>query len=118
MRRKKNGSLLYQINEQLKSLQRFGQSRHEAKLAYRAEQEAKGERWNPATADGIYAYKTFDAYKQTAMEFSAWLKTSHPEVKNLGQIGQEVAVSYLQQRQADGKSGNLNKMPRDLGSSI
>lgn len=104
MGRKKTGSLVYQINEQLKSLQRFGQSRHQAKLAYRAEQEAKGEKWNPATADGIYSYKTYDAYKQTAMEFSAWLKGSHPEIRNLSQIGQDVAISYLQQRQADGKS--------------
>lgn len=102
--KKKNGSLAYQINQKLQGLKRFGQSRHEAKQAYRASQEAKGEKWNPAKAEGIFSFKTYDAYKQTAMEFSKWLRENHSDIKTLDQISQEHAIRYLQGRQAEGKS--------------
>ncbi len=123
MGRKKNGSLVYQVNGRLKSLQRFGQSRHQAKLDYRAQQEAKNEAWNPAKAEGIYSYKTFDAYKQTAMEFSTWLKENHSEIRDIGQIGQDIAISYLQQRQNDGKSAytiskDMSAINKIFGSQI
>ena len=44
MGRQKHGSIVYQLNERLKSLQRFGESKHSAKYKYRREQEAKGEK--------------------------------------------------------------------------
>lgn len=104
MPRQKNGSLIYQLNERLKSLQRFGQSKHVAKAEYRRQQEAKGEKWNPAFAQGIFSYQTYNAYKQSAMEFGLWLKKEHPEIKNINNVGKEHAINYLLARQAEGKS--------------
>lgn len=104
MPRQKNGSLVYQLNERLKSLQRFGQSKHAAKRDYRNKQSSNGEKWNPAFADGIYSFKTYDAYKQTVMEFGTWLKKEHPEVKKLNEVNKGHAIKYLQARQSEGKS--------------
>ena len=104
MGRQKHGSIVYQLNERLKSLQRFGQSKHSAKYEYRREQESKGEKWNPAYAKGIFFYKTYSAYKQTVMEMAAWIKKEHPEIKTLAGVKKEHAIKYLQYRQNDGKS--------------
>jgi hypothetical protein len=102
--RQKHGSLIFQLTQHLKSLQRFGQSKHSAKADYRRQQEAKGKKWNPAFASGIFSFNTYNAYKQTAVEFAGWLKESHPGIKIMNQITKEHAIQYLQMRQTDGKS--------------
>jgi len=102
--RVKNGSIIYQITERLKSLQCFGQSKHQAKKEYRDQKKDNGEKWNPAFAEGIYSYKTFDAYKQTAMVMAKWIKTEHPEIKRIDGINKNIAIQYLQMRQNEGKS--------------
>lgn len=104
MGRQKNGTIIYQLNAKLDSLKRFGQSKHEAKEVFKLEQKAKGETWNPASAPGIYSYRTFDSYHQTAMEFSRWLKQNHPEIKDIRLIDKDVIIQYLQLRQSEGKS--------------
>jgi hypothetical protein len=104
MGRQKIGSLIYQLTERLKSLQRFGQSKHTAKAAYRRKQEAHGEKWNPAFAEGIYSYNTYYAYKQTAVEFANWAKKELPGVKRVDCFTKEHIIKYLQERQTTGKS--------------
>lgn len=104
MGRQKHGSLIFQLTEHLKSLQKFGQSKHAAKAEYRRHQEVKGEKWNPATAKGIFSYKTYNAYRQSAVEFAGWLKQNHPGIKIMNQITKEHAIQYLQMRQSGGKS--------------
>lgn len=104
MPRQKHGSLIFQLTEYLKSLQCFGQSKHVAKIEYRRQQEAKGEKWNPSAAWGIFSFKTYNGYKQTAIEFARWLKQNYSEIKIMNQIKKEHTVHYLQSRQQDGKS--------------
>lgn len=104
MARRKSGSLYHQMKRELQKLDRIGQSKHEAKQAYRVECEAKGERWNPAQAKGIHSIATMTAYEQTSREFSTWLKESHPEVRKTNQVEREHMKSYLLYRQEQGLS--------------
>ncbi len=55
-------------------------------------------------ARGIFSHNTYNAYKQTAVEFAGWLKQSHPGIKVMNQITKEQAIQYLQKRQAEGLS--------------
>ncbi len=104
MGRVKFGSIIHQMNMRMNSLKRFGQSKHDAKADFRLEQKAKGDVWNPASAPGIYSFKTFDSYHQTSMEFAKWLKQNHPEIKDIQVIDKAIVIQYLQFRQQDGKS--------------
>lgn len=105
MSRRKQGSLFHQINKYMnKELNRIGHSKHEAKLLYRKEAENRGIKWNPAKAPGIYSIKTMEAYKQTAQEFSHWMKKHYPEVKNIKDVERFHTKMYLEQRQEEGKS--------------
>jgi len=104
MTRQKHGSLIYQLNERLISLQKFGQSKHVAKKDYRNKQVANGEKWNPAYAEGIFSFTTYNAYKQTVMEFGTWLKKEHTDIKLLNGISKGHAIQYLQSRQSEKKS--------------
>lgn len=100
----KLGSLKYQVTQKLNALNRIGESKHQAKQDYRNACESANLKWNPAKADGIFSYKTMDAYRQSALEFSGWLKENHSDVKDINNITREHAISYLQQRQEQGKS--------------
>jgi len=104
MGRQKLGSLKYQISQRLQELNRIGESKHQAKQDYRRACENANLKWNPAKADGIFSYKTMDAYRQSAIEFSSWLKQNHPEIKDINNIKKEHAIAYLRQRQEQGKS--------------
>ena len=104
MARRKTGSLYHQAKRELKKLDCIGQSKHEAKEIYRAECEARGEKWNPAKAKGIHSIATMRAYEQTAKEFTTWVKANHPAVKNINQIEPEHMKSYLLHRQEQGLS--------------
>lgn len=100
----KLGSLKYQISQRMQELNRIGESKHQAKQDYRRASENANLKWNPAKADGIFSYKTMDAYRQSAVEFSGWLKQNHPDIRDINNITREHAISYLQQRQDQGKS--------------
>jgi site-specific recombinase XerC len=88
----------------MREMQRFGESKHQAKSEYRNACEVAGVRWNPATANGIFSFKTYDAYRQTAVEFSEWLKSNHSDIRDINAITRENIKEYLQQRQENGKS--------------
>lgn len=60
--------------QQLEKKKCMGKSRHEAKL--QAKEQVK-------KVDGIYSYKTYDAYKQSSKIFIKWIKTEYPEIKNI-----------------------------------
>lgn len=105
MGRRKEGSIFHQINKHInKDLNFIGHSKHEAKQYYRQECEARGIQWNPAKAPGIYSVKTMEAYKQTAQEFSHWMKQHHPEVRTFQQIERHHTKMYLEERQERGLS--------------
>jgi site-specific recombinase XerC len=104
MAKQKHGSLIYQFNQRMKELDRIGESKHEAKQNYRQACERAHVPWNPAKADGIFAHKTWDAYKQSSMQFGAWLKETHREIKKINQIERSHVKEYLLQRQRENKS--------------
>lgn len=104
MAKQKLGSFKYQIQQRLKELDRIGQSKHQAKQAYRQACENARVPWNPAKADGIYSIKTMQAYRQTVLEFAGWIKDRHSEVKSLMNVPRGYVVEYLQQRQFENKS--------------
>lgn len=102
--RSKPGSFTYQIIERLHELNRIGESKHQAKLDFRKACEYYNIPWNPAQAEGIFSVRTMNAYKQTAFEFTTWIKDKHSENKDLMNIPKEHAIEYLQHRQSEGKS--------------
>ncbi|WP_158095166.1 site-specific integrase [Gottfriedia luciferensis] len=104
MAREHKGSMRYQVIERLKSLDRTGHSKKEAKQLYRERCQEQGVTWNPAKADGIYSFQTFEAYKKTAMDFTSWLISSDIKLKDINLVKQEQVIAYLQQRQTEGKS--------------
>ena len=104
MAKQKLGSFKYQIQQRLRELDRIGQSKHQAKQAYRQACENANVPWNPAKAEGIHSIRTMEAYRQTAFEFTGWLKENHPECKDLMNVPREHVIAYLQQRQSEGKS--------------
>ena len=54
--------------------------------------------------DGIYSYKTYDAYKQSSKIFIKWIKTEYPEIKNISDIDKDVCALYIQNRAKQGVS--------------
>ena len=75
-------------------------SRHQAKKEYK---EMMGKN-NANRTMGIHSYKTYDAYKQTSIEFIRHLRSENKDLKNISQIKKEHIVDYLKHRQDDGKS--------------
>lgn len=73
----------------------MGKSRHEAKL--QAKEQGK-------KVDGIYSYKTYDAYKQSSKTFIKWIKTEYPEIKNISDIDKDICALYIQNRAKQGVS--------------
>lgn len=61
---RKNGSLAYQIQKELQSKTRFGQSRHLAKE-------------DGSAKDGIYSYSTFKTYMRMCNQFAKYCKDNH-----------------------------------------
>lgn len=104
MGRQKLGSLKYQIAQRFNALNRIGESKHQAKQALRTASENAKVPWNPAKADGIFSVKTMEGYRQTAQEFSGWLKANHPEIRDINNVTKEHSIAYLQHRQEQGKS--------------
>lgn len=93
----KLGSLVYQINQRFKELERFGQSKHKAKQEIRAKHPGE----MPKTP-GIYSHKTMTAYRQTLKEFTPFLKEKN--IKNIADVTEEHIKEYLQSRQDKGLS--------------
>ena len=73
----------------------MGKSRHEAKL--QAKEQGK-------KVDGIYSYKTYDAYKQSSKTFIKWIKTEYAKIKNISDIDKDICALYIQNRAKQGVS--------------
>lgn len=115
-----NGGLQFRLSE----LARFGQSRHEAKLATReAYQQAHGDLkgFNPSKVDGVYSIQTMESYRKTAMEFSRW--AADQGIKNAKQVTPEVCSQYLRSRQESGCSAytvskDMSALNKTLGYDL
>lgn len=91
----KRPSLSYQMFSRLDELNCIGQSRHEAKL------EAKGQN---KKVEGLYSYKSYDAYKNSSKQFTSWIKENYKEVKYIKDITKEMAKEYIKHRESKGYS--------------
>lgn len=87
----KRPSLGHQFHQALESKKAIGQSRHEAKAEGTAHQ-------------GIYSYKTYDAYKNSSKQFAKWIKSEFPEVKYLSEIDRDMCKKYIKHREQSGCS--------------
>ena len=81
--------------QQLEKKKCMGKSRHEAKL--QAKEQGK-------KVDGIYSYKTYDAYKQSSKTFIKWIKTEYAKIKNISDIDKDICALYIQNRAKQGVS--------------
>jgi hypothetical protein len=93
-----NGSLILQFNNKLKSMRRFGQSRHKNKIEIREIAKLTGEK-HTNRADGIYSHITYENYKQHVMLFARYLKEDNIGIKNINQITPKIAHKYLEKLQ-------------------
>lgn len=57
-----------------------------------------------AIYDRIYSDLSLKTHLSRIEQFAGWLKDTHPEVRDLGDISKDIAGEYLQQQVADGKS--------------
>lgn len=87
----KRPSLGHQFHQALESKKKIGQSRHKAKEQGTAH-------------EGIYSYKTYDAYKNSSKQFAKWIKSEFPQVKYLSEIDKEMCKKYIKHREQSGCS--------------
>lgn len=86
-----------QMFRALNALNRFGQSKYQAKQeSYR--QGTKGK------VEGIYSKKTMQDYKKVAEQFNTWAKSKDYHFHSLSEVSDEHIKQYLTERQADGRS--------------
>ena len=97
-------SLGIQLHERMEELNRIGQTKHDKKVMVQQFAKNNDLYINPLKNDGIYSYSTYNAYKQTSIEFTRWLQQIYPDVKNINQITSEHAKEYLLYRQDKGLS--------------
>lgn len=97
----KRGSLNYQINQRMKQMERFGDSRHQAKKEYK---EMVGNKNTHNKTVGIHNYNTFNAYKSSCKQFTSYLKENHAEVKNIEDIKSEHVKEFIKYREEQGYS--------------
>ena len=93
----KRGSLVYQINQRFKALEKFGESKHKAKQEYK-DLHPK----STPKVEGIYSHKTMAAYRQTLKEFTPFLRAK--KIKDLKDVTENDIKEYLQSRQKKGLS--------------
>ena len=110
----KRPSLAYQFHQALESKKKIGESRHEAK-------EIAGKQ--NAKVEGIYSYKTYDAYKQASKTFCKWIKTEFPQVKYLSEIDRDMCKKYIKHREQTGCSAytysqDMAMISKTLGISL
>ncbi len=90
----------YQMHCRMEEMKCIYESRHQAKKEYK---EMMGKNESNRTI-GIHSHLTYDAYKQTSIEFIRYIRSEYKDVKDISQIEKEHVVEYLQHRQNDGKS--------------
>ena len=90
----------HQLYVRMQSMECIGESRHDAKKEYK---EMMGK--NPSNRTmGIHSYLSYDAIKQTSIEFTRYLKVKHKSIKDVSHIKKEHVEEYLRNRQEKGIS--------------
>lgn len=117
-----NKSLNYQLHERMQALNCIGESRHQAKEEYRQYCQTNKIAYNPTKTVGIHSYNTYESYKQTSKEFTAWIKLRYPQIKKIDSITKDMCVEYLKSRQetcsAYTVSKDMSALNKLFGSDI
>ena len=100
-RTNKRGSFVHQVNQRMKEMERFGESRHEAKEEYR---EMMGTNQTHNRTVGIHNYNTFNAYKSTCKQFTEWAKNEGIKLRNIEDVKEEHIRDYVKYRAEQGYS--------------
>ncbi|MDY5213421.1 site-specific integrase [Intestinibacter sp.] len=106
----KRPSLGHQFHQALESKKCIGESRHEAKK-------------QGVAHEGIYSYKTYDAYKNSSKQFAKWVKSEFPWVKYLSEIDRDMCKKYIKFREQSGCSAytysqDMAMISKTLGISL
>lgn len=104
MARNHYGSLKHQISQRLKSLNRIGQKKHQAKMEEKERCYSNKERWNPARVEGIHGAKTMEHYTKIGHRWATWAKENVPELIKGRAICdmRDAAARYIKDREARG----------------
>lgn len=90
----------YQMHCRMEKMKCIGESRDIAKKEYK---EMMGK--NPSNRTmGIHSFLSYDAIKQTSIEFIRHLKIEYKSIKDISQIKKDHVEEYLKFRQNDGKA--------------
>ena len=100
-RTNKRGSFNYQINQRMKDMEKFGESRHEAKEEYR---EMMGTNQTHNRTVGIHSHGTFNAYKSTCKQFTEWAKNEGIKLRNIEDVKEEHIRGFVKYRAEQGYS--------------
>ncbi|MEN6350308.1 MAG: hypothetical protein ABFD08_13040 [Syntrophomonas sp.] len=98
----KKPSLFYQMNMSLRSQQRFGCSKHQAKQVAIEKAHAEGRSGFGVAPEGIFSIVTYNNYCQVGHQFSDWAR-GNGNPRTLDEAKPYVAL-YLQDRIARGLS--------------
>jgi hypothetical protein len=96
-----------QLDTILNKLDARGESKYDAKIAYRKSCASNGEKWNPSKTPFVHSNNTVSGYRQTIKEFSHWLKENENNIyasKDLSKVDKEICYNYLKSREDEGKS--------------
>lgn len=94
-KRKKLGSLKYQMTQALNNKKSLGESRHEAKIKYKEQCRADGKEVQNIKAPGVHSAGSVDTYRNYVVKFAEYMQEHHKEVKDMNDITKEHAYEYL-----------------------
>lgn len=102
-RTNKRGSFNHQINQRMKEMTCFGESRHQAIKDYKASVDYANT--NNRTV-GIHSYNTFEAYKSSLKSFSTWAKDEGIKFKKLDDVKENHIKDFIKDRYEEGYSAH------------
>ena len=99
-RTNKRGSLNHQINQRMIKMEKFGESRYEAKKDYRENIEDNKQ----GKTVGMHSYGTFGTYKSSCKQFVKWAKEYDKDIKNIEDVKEEHIKDFIKYREEQGYS--------------
>lgn len=94
-------NLKSQLFSRIKLLTRTGESKYDAKIAYRKSCASKGEKCNNSKTPFLHSYKTILGYSQTINHFCNWTKEHKSDVyasKDINNLDKSICYEYLKER--------------------
>lgn len=114
----KYGSLKNQVIQHMKQMEKFDESKHNAKMLQKELCSKTDTLWNPSKVPGIYSFKTFNTYKIHSMHFIEWLKMTYPNIKKIENINQSHIDKYMEHKIAEKKSAYTLKTSKSALNKV